>query len=88
LRSHWRDCIVTLIDFVGIRSQAGNSIASTQMRKLHRALLNEVDTGRYWFYHAYTYNASVLILAHVGRTTSSYETAWTRKYWYEPIGPV
>jgi RHS repeat-associated protein len=31
LRSHWRDCIVTLIDFVGIRSQAGNSIASTQM---------------------------------------------------------
>jgi len=45
----WRDCIVTLIDLVGIRSQARAAIASTQMRKLHHTLLDQVQTDTYSF---------------------------------------
>lgn len=71
----WRDCIVTLIDLVGIRSQASAAIASTQMRKLHRTLLDQVQTDTYSFDHAYAYNDAVLLLAYVNRKGESYQTA-------------
>lgn len=73
--THWRDCIVTLIDLVGIRSQANAAIATTQMRKLHRTLLDQVQTDRYSFAHAYAYNDAVLLLSYVNRKAESYQTA-------------
>lgn len=72
--THWRDCIVTLIDLVGIRSQATAAIASTQMRKLHSTILGQVQTDRYSFAHAYAYNDAVLLLSYVNRK-AEYQTA-------------
>jgi hypothetical protein len=72
---HWRDCIITLIDLVGIRSQATAAIASTQMRKQHRTLLDQVQSDRYSFAHAYAYNDAVHLLAYVDRKAHSAEAA-------------
>jgi len=73
--THWQDCIVTLIDLVGIRSQAAAAIASTQMRKLHRTLVDQVQTDKYSFAHAYAYNDAVLLLSYVDGKTGSYRIA-------------
>jgi hypothetical protein len=57
--THWRNCVVTLIDLVGVRSHATTALASTQMRKLHCTVLDQVLTDRYSFAHTYAYNDAV-----------------------------
>jgi hypothetical protein len=73
--THWRDCVVTLIDLVGTKAQATAAIASTQMRKLHRTLMDQAQTNRYSFAHAYAYNDAVLLLSYVDGKAASYRTA-------------
>lgn len=73
--THWQDCIVTLIDLIGIRSGAATPIASTLMRKLHSTLLDQVQTGRYSFAHAYAYNDAVILMSYVDGKAGSYRTA-------------
>lgn len=63
--SEWRDCVVSLMDLVGVRAQAKEAKASTQMRKLHRALLEAVGARKYSFARAYAYNDAVLLLSYV-----------------------
>jgi len=73
--TNWRDCIVTVIDLIGIRSQAVAARASTQMRELHRTLLDQVQTDRYSFARTYAYNDAVLLLSYVDGKAKSVRTA-------------
>jgi len=58
----WRDCIVTLIDLVEVSSQSQTGVGSILMRKLHSVVVQEVESGKYSFAHAYAYNDAVLVL--------------------------
>lgn len=72
---NWRNCIVTLIDIVGVRSQAQNSTGSRIMLDLHRKVLTEIRDNKYSFIHTYIYNDAVLILSYVDRTKDSFQIA-------------
>jgi hypothetical protein len=65
--AEWKDCVVTVIDVIGIRSVAESEkgAASTMMRELYRLarskMLDVASTSR--IDHAYAWNDSVLLLA-------------------------
>lgn len=71
----WQNCIVTLIDIVGVRAQAQNSIGSNIMLELHRTVSAEIQKNKYSFTHTYIYNDSVQILSYVNRKNDSFQTA-------------
>jgi len=64
--SDWRDCIVILIDLIGVKRLAskGNSRASDLMRCFHEAVRQEMRTGLTSLDHAYVWNDAVLLLAY------------------------
>jgi hypothetical protein len=60
----WPDCIVTLIDVIGIKSAAKRgSKASGQMRNLHSLAQTSMNLGMPKHAHSYCWNDSVLLLA-------------------------
>lgn len=65
--SAWQDCIVTLIDLIGIKKHAhhGDLKATTLMRHFHALVLKRIrDLPS--IDHAYAWNDSVLLLAYLG----------------------
>jgi hypothetical protein len=65
--SNWRDCIVILMDLIGVKRQAlkGDSRASSLMRRFHQVVCHEMRTGLRSLDHAYVWNDAVLLLAYV-----------------------
>jgi hypothetical protein len=70
----WRDCIVTLIDLIGIKKLSASGAGSDLMQRLHLLVaqesskLNSVD-------HIYVWNDSVLLLSYVNHRAASFQTA-------------
>lgn len=73
----WRDCIVVLIDLIGIRKRAleGGSAASVSMRSFHQLVRTEMDGGLDAIDHVYAWNDSVLLLAYVDDCWKTYKDA-------------
>jgi len=71
----WNNCIVSLIDLVGIKDLAtqGGSAASALMRRLHVTILQKMDTGLPTLAHAYIWNDCVLLLAYLDGTKGGTE---------------
>jgi hypothetical protein len=65
--SDWRDCIVILIDLIGVKRQAlkGDSRASSLMRRFHQVVCQEMRGGLTSLDHAYVWNDAVLLLAYL-----------------------
>ena len=70
----WHDCIVTLIDLVGIRKLTRYGDASKVMRKFHKLVTQEKSALRS-VAHAYAWNDSVLLLSYVDGHNASFEAA-------------
>lgn len=75
--SRWRDCIVVLMDLIGLRRRAleGDSSVSVLMRSLHKLIRREMTGGLHGLDHAYVWNDSVLLLAYVDDRAEVYERA-------------
>jgi len=76
--SSWRDCIVVLMDLIGVKNRAleGDSAASELMRSFHRLVRREMASDRLGaLAHAYVWNDSVLLLAYVDGRPDAYEKA-------------
>jgi len=75
--SGWRDCIVVLMDLIGIKTRVlkGDSAASTLMRSFHELVRHEMTGGFGALHHAYVWNDSVLLLAYVDSRASVCEKA-------------
>lgn len=72
----WRDCIVTMIDLVGIKKSAQlGTTGSSLMRRLHNLVVQELKIGLPSVAHAYTWNDSVLLLSYLDTENSSFEAA-------------
>lgn len=73
--SRWRDCIVVLMDLIGVKKRAieGNTHASALMRSFHDVVRREMDRGLQALSHGYVWNDSVLLLAYVDGRPQSYE---------------
>lgn len=71
----WQHCIVTLIDIVGVKSQAQNNVGSSIMLQLHQTVLAEIQDNKYSFTHTYIYNDAVQILSYVNEKKDSFQTA-------------
>jgi hypothetical protein len=69
----WRDCIVTMIDIVGVKERAQDG-ASALMRQLHTLVAQEMGFLQS-VAHAYVWNDSVLLLSYVNETDASFESA-------------
>lgn len=71
--TQWRNCVVTLIDVIGIKELTldGTSRATDLMRKLHRITEARMNHGMSAHAHAYLWNDSVLLLGYLDRTTES-----------------
>jgi len=65
--STWRDCIVVLVDLIGVKKRAfeGDASATSLMRSFHQLVYREMATSLGEIDHAYVWNDSVLLLAHV-----------------------
>lgn len=65
MNSSWPDCVVTVIDVIGIKSAARNGLseASLQMRALQALVQSEMDGGMSKHAYSYSWNDSVLLLA-------------------------
>jgi len=61
----WNNCIVTVIDVIGIKNAAkqGGSKASGLMRQLHSLAQTSMNLGMPKHAHSYCWNDSVLLLA-------------------------
>jgi hypothetical protein len=59
----WRDCIVTMIDLVGVKGRAGQD-GSTLMRQFRALVTSETPTLTS-VAHTYVWNDSVLLLSYV-----------------------
>lgn len=75
--SGWRDCIIVLMDLIGLRRRAleGDSAASALMRSFHNVIRKEMASGLRGLDHAYVWNDSVLLLAYVDDRSPAYESA-------------
>lgn len=75
--SRWRDCIVVLMDLIGVKKQAldGDSGASALMRSFHAMVRREMAGGLGALDHAYVWNDSVLLLAYVDDRSQAYKRA-------------
>lgn len=75
--SGWSDCIVVLIDLIGIERRAldGDSAASALMRSFHELVLQKMAGGLRALDHAYVWNDAVLLLAYVDDRPETYERA-------------
>ena len=75
--SQWRDCIVVLMDLIGVKERAlkGDSPASTLMRSFHKLVRREMAVNPAFLEHAYVWNDSVLLLAYVDDRPQTYESA-------------
>jgi hypothetical protein len=70
----WQDCIVTLIDLVGIKAKTQQGIASSLMLEFHNIVTKERSNLNVTA-HAYVWNDSVLLLSYVNENSSSFEGA-------------
>ncbi len=75
MKTDWKNCIVILIDLIGIQKQAQNSKGSVVMQKFHQKVLTEIDSGNYSFYHVYVYNDAVLALSLIDNEKESFQNA-------------
>ena len=75
--SGWRDCIVVLMDLIGVKRLAfeGDRAASALMRSFHQLVRREMASGLHALDHAYVWNDSVLLLAYVDDRPKTYERA-------------
>jgi hypothetical protein len=75
--SQWRDCIVVLMDLIGVKKRAleGDSAASTLMRSFHGLVRREMAGDLAALDHAYVWNDSVVLLAYVDGRPKAYERA-------------
>lgn len=75
--SGWRDCIVVLMDLIGVKKRAleGDSAASVLMRSFHKLVRREMAGDLGALDHAYVWNDSVLLLAYVDGRREAYEKA-------------
>jgi hypothetical protein len=73
--SEWRDCVVVLMDLVGVKGRAfeGTSAATSLMRSFHDLVRREMATGLPALEHAYLWNDSVILLAHVTGSPRAYQ---------------
>ncbi|TJY65106.1 hypothetical protein E4T66_02455 [Sinimarinibacterium sp. CAU 1509] len=73
----WKDSLVTLIDLIDTKSIAeeGNARATTLMRKLHSLVQREMAVSMRLHSHAYCWNDSALLLAHLDRSTQTSRSA-------------
>lgn len=72
--SDWRDCIVCLIDLVGVKKLASKADgrASSLMRQMHSLTVVETRVGLPLHSHIYIWNDSVLLLAYTdGQATNA-----------------
>ena len=70
----WQDCIVTLIDLVGVKKKADQGIGSKLMLELHKIVMYERG-NLHAIKHIYVWNDSVLLLSYVSESASSFEGA-------------
>jgi len=70
--TQWRNCIVTLIDVIGIKQLAlnGTSQATDLMRKLQSITESRMNYGMKAHAHAYMWNDSVLLLGYLDQATA------------------
>jgi len=75
--SGWNDCIVVLMDLIGVKRRAldGDSGASALMRSFHGLVRREMARGLDALDHAYLWNDSVLLLAYVDDRSEAYKKA-------------
>jgi hypothetical protein len=73
--SDWKDCIVILIDLIGVKDLAreGDSQASSLMRRFHEMVHQEMQTGLSSLNHAYVWNDATLLLAYVDGDSRTFE---------------
>lgn len=71
----WRDCLVVLMDLIGVKKRAieGDTGASALMRSFHELVHQEMVGGLRSLDHAYIWNDSVLLFAYVKKTSLAYE---------------
>lgn len=72
--SDWRDCVVCLIDLIGVKELAskGDGRASALMRQMHWVTVAESNVGLPLHSHIYIWNDSVLLLAYTdGQATNA-----------------
>jgi hypothetical protein len=71
----WRECIVTLIDVVGVKKLAKrpDTRASDLMRAIHHLVLDEMTNGLPAHSTAYVWNDSVLLLAYLNSSAGAAE---------------
>jgi hypothetical protein len=71
----WRECVVTLIDVVGVKKLAKqpNTRASDLMRAIHGLVLDEMAKGLPAHSTAYVWNDSVLLLAYLNASSGAAE---------------
>lgn len=65
--SGWQDCIVTLVDLVGVKKRInhGPLKASTLMRQFHALVVEKMRADMPSIEHAYAWNDAVLLLAYL-----------------------
>jgi len=68
--SDWKECVVSLIDMIGIRDLASGpkGAASTAMRKMHKTVAEEMRCGLPLHAYTYVWNDSVLLLAYLDKS--------------------
>src|SRR4051812_28424366 len=70
----WRDCVVTLIDVIGVKKLKQVGEASKLMLGIH-ALVVQHKPSLSSVVHAYVWNDSALLLSYVNKQNASFETA-------------
>ena len=75
--SGWNDCIVVLMDLIGIKKRAleGDSAASAVMLSFHSLVCRELAKGMGALDHVYVWNDSVLLLSFIDHRPETYEMA-------------
>ena len=73
----WKDCIVVLMDLMGVKRRAleGDSSGSALMRSFHDLVRQEMAGGLDALDRAYVWNDSVLLLAYVDGRSEAYKKA-------------
>ena len=71
----WRDCIVTMIDMVGVKKHAQSGAGSALMRRFQALVARQTESLTSSVARVYVWNDSVLLLSYVDDTVASFESA-------------
>lgn len=90
----WKDCVITVIDVIGIKHVAnqGGSRATSKMRALHALVQTSMNSSMNLHAQSYCWNDSVLLLGYWGGEPEEgrallAEASWLKQKIDQKVGP-